>query len=216
METIDRVVFLNLDTRPDRLSQITTELDALGVRDRAQRLAAVPHALGIYGCAMSHLQAVKAARDDPTVQRLLVLEDDFQLRVPPSRLHDAVRGFLRTHGDDFDVLFLAVNLIERVRAPAPVAAAAAAEVEGPAVVRVLRGQAGAAYIINRRAMDGLIRVWEAQLPLLLASRGAHDHCPDISWWPLQQAGKWFAFEPSPGGQRPSYSDIQKQFVRYGC
>jgi glycosyl transferase family 25 len=216
MDAIDRIVYINLDARPDRRAEIEAELLRLGLQDRAQRFAAVPHEVGAYGCACSHLAVLRAARDDPSVQQLLVLEDDFQLVVEPEVLDRRVRAFMDAHGNDFDTLLLAVNLLESEDVGGTDGDGTQADAGGK-VLRVRHGQTTGGYIASRRVFDSLIGLWERHLACLLDTRGdVADHCIDIAWLSLQSTGRWFTFSQRPAMQRPSYSDILRRRVAYGC
>jgi GR25 family glycosyltransferase involved in LPS biosynthesis len=205
---IDRFVYINLDARVDRRAQVEAELDKLGVRDMAVRFAAVAHPIGQYGCACSHAAVLRAARDDPSVQRLCVLEDDFQLVVSPKALRDAVDSFVASRGDgEFDVLFLACF----VKAHTSRVALGG----GVTAIKVAHGQTTAGYIINRRAFDAVLSVWENHLGPLLDARGTAGYCLDITWVPLQAPGEWYALEPRVAKQRASFSDITGRVENYG-
>ena len=52
-------------------------------------------------------------------------------------------------------------------------------------------------------------------PILNLQGSKGELCNDVSWVELQKKNKWFAFVPSIGVQRSSYSDIQKEVVDYG-
>jgi hypothetical protein len=86
------VVLINLDSRPDRLQRSLGELARQGVGDCVTRLSAVRHDNGLFGCSVSHLEAVRHARRQGW-QSVLILEDDirfaagFAHEAPPA-LHD--------------------------------------------------------------------------------------------------------------------------------
>ena len=81
----DRTLIINLPARADRRRETTAELKKYGVAVRPGRVeffaATKPDdaggfpTLGAHGCFLSHLRAVKQARDEG-VRRLLMLEDD--------------------------------------------------------------------------------------------------------------------------------------------
>ena len=86
------VVLINLDSRPDRRQRSLGELTRQGVGDCVTRLSAVRHDNGLFGCSVSHMEAVRHARRQGW-QSVLILEDDikfaagFAHEAPPS-LHD--------------------------------------------------------------------------------------------------------------------------------
>ncbi len=206
MDAVDKIVFINLDSRTDRLAEIRDEMAKLGVLHRAERFAAIAHSRGSYGCALSHLAVLKSARDDPAVHRLAVFEDDFEIVGNPEDVLSSLAAFNDSFGAEFDVLFLAVSIIQ--------CEPCRTLPNGKEIVRVTRGQTTGGYIINRRSFDALISLWEGHLDTLLATGISHS-CPDLSWFPLQVEGTWLAFAPRFAKQRASYSDIEKRHVDYG-
>ena len=85
LETFEQIRIINLASRADRRSSVTTELARLGLRVDGQRvafhIAQAPETLGgfptkgAHGCFLSHLEALKEAAA-ASVQSLLILEDD--------------------------------------------------------------------------------------------------------------------------------------------
>lgn len=205
---IDRVVYINLDRRTDRRAEIEEELRKLNLASRAVRFPAIAHTCGAYGCAASHLAVLKAARDDPAVQTLLVLEDDFQITAPASEVLRALHVVLAPDAPAFDGVMLAVNA--REYEPAKDVTTSKGTVR---LSRVRRGWTTAGYIVTRRAFDALIAVWEYHLPLLLV-HNIEPNRVDVSWNAVQRSGHWVMFEPRFARQRPSYSDIEHAFVDY--
>jgi GR25 family glycosyltransferase involved in LPS biosynthesis len=120
---LDKVYFINLDRREDRLNTLTHELKRVGLYDITERFSAIDGNLlsddvlkkwttdmcnifcqrNLIGCAMSHMSIWKRFYEssDNTV---LILEDDASFTV------DNIPDFLREHNqyipDDFDILYL--------------------------------------------------------------------------------------------------------------
>ena len=68
---------INLDSRPERLSRSVAELDRYGLGDCVTRMPAFRHEHGMYGCSVSHLEAVRYARWKGW-RSVLILEDDIR------------------------------------------------------------------------------------------------------------------------------------------
>lgn len=87
------VILINLDSRPDRLARSLEELARQGVGDCVTRLSAVRHDNGLFGCSLSHVEAVHQARARGW-RSVLILEDDIRF----------VEGFARAAPPAFDEL----------------------------------------------------------------------------------------------------------------
>lgn len=96
---------INLESRPDRLSETATELAKMGITHWS-RFEAVKESNGALGCALSHARLVEQLQGaQPAV---MVCEDDIEFLVSPDALHDVVSEFLRNPA--LDVLCLAFHL----------------------------------------------------------------------------------------------------------
>lgn len=87
MKYFDKIFFINLDRRPDRLKLITEQLKNAGIN--AERISAVDGSLldpdpkigngwnhkGVAGCALSHRKIIAAAKEQK-LKNFLVIEDD--------------------------------------------------------------------------------------------------------------------------------------------
>jgi hypothetical protein len=191
-------VYINLDRRTDRRAHMEQELNRLGLV--AERLPGTPHSFGILGCGLSHLAALRLARDSgwPCV---LILEDDFQAEVEPAAFWGALKEFGLRHGDDFDVVMLAHHVT-------------ASEPCDDLVVRVKEAQTASAYLVNARAYDPLIELLEEAMRMLEKTGEHWNWANDQVWKRLQPQMRWYAFKPRLGKQMASWSDTANQFHDY--
>jgi glycosyl transferase family 25 len=194
--------YINLARRTDRLAEMETELEKLGLT--AERFEAIERRPGIVGCGLSHLAVLKAARA-AGLPNVLILEDDFEAVVEPAEFWAALEAFFAgPQAAEFDVLMLAYY------APHVV------PVEGTElVVKVLEAQTASAYIVNARMYDRLIELYEWAMPQLAATGEHWDFANDQVWKRLQPAANWYAFKGRLGKQRASYSDTAERFHDYG-
>lgn len=72
------VIIINLDTRIDRWSLVSTELAKMGINDVVERLPGIVHRYGMVGCSLSHLECVKIAKIRGW-KSVLILEDDIKI-----------------------------------------------------------------------------------------------------------------------------------------
>lgn len=199
MEFIHHVLYINLDKRPDRRAEIEHELSRMGLS--GERIAGVdtaPH--GYIGCATSHINALKTAREKGW-ENVLIVEDDFQFIVDRDTLDRVFRAF-QTHGFTYDVLFLAYNLmgqhmlLDHIRG------------------RATCVQTASGYIVHRRYYDTLIHHLEEGLEKLIETHDPTRYTNDQYWKSLQPIHEWYFMRPRIGIQRPSYSDIECRHVQY--
>jgi len=106
----DRAFFINMDSREDRLIEVMGELKDFNID--AERIIGVDGnpleidtniSPGQVGCALSHLECYKRAKENET---LLILEDDVEFRVGANILFDK---WVVDIPDDWDILFLGGN-----------------------------------------------------------------------------------------------------------
>lgn len=92
-------IVLNLDSRPDRLKQVTAELNAQGIE--FERFSAIPHIIGWKGYNASIKAIFNGWKD---VENLLLFEDDCYFEMPFNR------QVLNELPEDYDGLWLGSNL----------------------------------------------------------------------------------------------------------
>ena len=75
---IEGIVLINLDEREDRLDRSMKELENIGLDSLVKRMSAYKHEHGMYGCSVSHIEAIKFARWKGW-RSVLILEDDIRV-----------------------------------------------------------------------------------------------------------------------------------------
>ena len=190
------VYVINLDRRPDRLDQITEELDKIGLPFK--RFAAIDRKPGTIGCGLSHLAVLKEARD-LGLKNVLIFEDDFTFSVGKEEFWEKMADL---SGTEFDVCMLGYAL-KHFR------------MHSKLLVKVLEAQTASAYIVSQCFYDTLIALYEETMPLLEKTRRHWDYANDQAWKRLQPGANWYAFKERIGKQRPSWSDNNNSFTDYG-
>lgn len=197
MDLFGGVVYINLDRRTDRRAQIEGVLETLGIS--GERFAAIPHEYGIYGCGRSHLAVLRMARDRGW-RNVLIFEDDFEPVVPAEKFWRVVREGM-AEVSDWTVFMLTYNPLQIEECSAE-------------VNKMIHARTASAYCVRAEIYDELIRLYEWALPRLLSERNL-SFANDEIWRILQQEGGWYGPVKQIGRQRPSWSDIQGEFVDYG-
>lgn len=202
-KNIDKIFYINLDKREDRKEEIETELINYCLIQNAERIEAIPTpGQGILGCTMSHLNAIKLARERK-YKNVLILEDDFQFTISKEELENQLR-MLFEEGPEFDICMISYNIQRDI------------PTEYPFLQKVLEAQTASGYIVNESFYNKIIGLYEWAIPLLEQTREHWNYANDQCWKLLQPEANWYAFTSRCGKQRPSYSDNSEQFQDHNC
>lgn len=198
MEYLPHILYINLDTRGDRLEDIKNELVQMDISgERVSAVYTAPH--GYIGCALSHIKALKLARDRGW-DNVLILEDDFKFIVDKEQFKSNIYQFF-TKNIEYDVLLLSYNIKHTERVD-------------DLISRTYDTQTTSGYIVNKRFYDKLISNFEEAYDLLIKTHDSTKFAIDIHWKKLQPHSVWYYFNHRIGIQRPNYSDIEEKFVAY--
>ena len=99
------VMYINLDSRPDRNENAKSELAKVGI-NKPERFKAIKLENGALGCSMSHLKCIEIAKqkDYPCV---FICEDDIEF-LEPSLFLNQMQTFLNS-SINWDVIIVAGN-----------------------------------------------------------------------------------------------------------
>ena len=191
METIGRVVYINLDERVDRKQQIQQELATMF--PVVERFAAIKRIPGSIGCTMSHIAVLERAKAEgwPSV---LIVEDDFAWRNKEAGL-PVLEQLLKA---PYDVIVLTATYIETVVGS----------------LRLKSCQTTTAYVVAAAYYDTLLANFKEGLVGLESTGHSPTYAIDQYWKRLQSRDRWFIVQPILGVQRPSFSDIEGRVVNY--
>ena len=198
---IEKIIYINLERRVDRLHEITEELTKFNLV--GERFNAIPNSKGIVGCGYSHLEVLKIAKQRG-YKNILILEDDFTFLVPKEKLEEELTRLFEKE-IPFDVCMLAYNLKE-----------SETSVHGDFLKRVLSAQTASAYLVNSHYFDTLINLYNIAIPLLEKTERPQIYANDQVWKRLQRKDNWVCFTTRIGKQRASYSDNENKLVNYHC
>ncbi len=206
MDRVDKILYINLLHRTDRKAGILGEFEKAGVPlDKVERIDAVyKPANGAYGCILSHILALTTFLADPTLQTVLILEDDFRFYAP-----ETVRERLSVLADpafDWDVLSFAYNPRGADLKPT----------ERAGIVKVHKHGTTSGYLVHRRFAETLLANYKECAHLMETHGRHHFSCLDVHWIRLQAPNAWYAFAPALGFQEEGYSDVERSHVAYNC
>lgn len=209
MNHIDKVYYINLDHRTDRLLEIEKVLDDLNYPlEKRERISAFTHPqFGTLGCTKSHIYALERFIESD-LETCLVFEDDF--------IYESVERFNEFIGDvfnkkiDFDLIQLSYNHNGLQSTGTPY----------KNLRKVIKSGTISGIIVHKSFAPKLLANYKEGHELLLdyvQKHGCliHDLIVDVYWQRLQPQSNWFCFSPRLGYQRESYSDIENKVVNYG-
>ena len=194
---IDKVIYINLEHRTDRREEIETELNSMNIDYERFNAISNPK-FGIVGCTQSHLEIFKMAKEK-RYKNVLIFEDDFKFIVSKKVFEEQIE-LLYTSQVNFDICMLGYRLLKS--SPCH---------EYPFLQKAIDIDTTSCYIINESMYDNLIDLYSWTLPLLINTRRHWIYALDQIWKVLQPFSKWYIFNTRIGIQRPSYSDLRKQW-----
>jgi len=202
----DIVYFINLDHRTDRLEHITNELNKTNIEPiKINKISAIytPN-LGALGCSKSHVIAIESFLKTPeTNQTCLILEDDFVFTQEQCVVNDLINKVFENNVD-FDVLMLSANIGHQMPTTYPF------------LTKIYNAQTTSGYVVCRRFASILLDNYKQSVELLEEHNIGYNNCIDMHMKQLQPYYNWYCLNPKIGIQLPSFSDVEKRFVQYGC
>ena len=198
MNNIEKIVYINLDYRIDRRSEIEQELNTIGLS--GERFSAIRTNPGYIGCLQSHLGVLELAKASGW-KNVLILEDDFQFIVDRPTFEQEITNFFQLE-IPYDVLMISYNILKS----APF---------NEIVSRAIDVQTASGYLVHERFYDALIANLKDALPLLIQTDHHWLYMNDQYWKCLQPISAWFCLNKRIGIQRSSYSDNSKCIIFHG-
>ena len=102
-DNIDKIIYINLDSRKDRDLSIRSQLKIYNLK--AERLSAsYIENNPSQGCALSHIRCLEEAIKN-NYKNILILEDDFVFNVDPKEFKNKIFKFLK-YVKNWDVLMI--------------------------------------------------------------------------------------------------------------
>ena len=187
-EFIDKVIYINLDSRQDRRDLMKQFFKEGGIpEDKIVRCPGVLWNPGIVGCAKGHLAAVQMAKKNGW-KRVLIFEDDvawYNFSEGYQKLEKLVEL------PNWDVCFLGGWYCD---------------IKG---VQIKACICAHAYIVNEHYYDTLIQNYKEGIEKRLTSDDSMYHI-DVYWIKLQIQHNWIGVIDPMCTQTQSFSDIQNK------
>jgi GR25 family glycosyltransferase involved in LPS biosynthesis len=208
MNYIDKVYYINLDHRKDRLEQIEQVMNDLDIPlDKRERISAIyDDKFGMVGCYKSHILTLEKFIES-NYTSCIVFEDDF-IFYQKEQFHGILNSIFENKVD-FDIIQLAYN--DRYES--------LHSTNYHFLKTVAKAGTTSALLIHRQFAQQLLENFKEGLRLLtehieIHNSIVHGYCLDVYWNKLPKS-KWYVTYPKIGLQRASYSDIEKRYTDYG-
>ncbi len=195
--TIDKIVYINMDSRSDRNDTILSELRRIGFpEDRVQRFPAICYnGCANTGCLISHANVLEMAYDSG-YSNVLILEDDFVFIEDKNKVNEDLKAFFDLNLE-WDVVMLTT------------CGAVVSEYTNDLVSRISSSGNGAGYLVNRSMMLELSTLFKSNVDNLFLTKQHWNYQNDILWKSLMPTSKWFMFNQYLGYQQEGYSDLSQ-------
>ena len=203
---IDSIIYINLDDRQDRNTEILAEIKKVGLPDsKVHRLSAVKRKWGALGCSLSHIACLEFIIKNGW-KRTLVLEDDagFEKDRWLTGIED-VNKMIESSGNSdtdskWDVIFLG-GFVRDPNGPT--------KTEYENLWRTKNTSCTHAYIIRGDYAKKLLDHTETAVQMMMKyPSNQKQYNLDNAWSQLMAMDRWFITLPTLAYQRESFSDIE--------
>jgi GR25 family glycosyltransferase involved in LPS biosynthesis len=199
MELFKNTLFINLETRKDRLERATMEFNKMGIN--AERINAIRTTNGAIGCTLSHIHCIETAKKRG-YEYVFICEDDIEFK-NPELLKENLQKFYENDKINWDMLIIGGNNVPPYQ---PV---------NDYCVRVFYCQTTTGYVIKNHYYDTLLENFkESAKKLMQNPNDGRTYALDMYWKRLQKQYFWFMIIPPTVTQYQSYSDIENKIVNY--
>jgi len=186
---IDKVVYINLDKRPDRNQHI------LGVtslfKNKVQRFPAIEHNPGAIGCTKSHIAILELAIQN-NWNNVLILEDDAVW----NKFEEGFNTLKNLVNTDYDVIVLGGSFVNR------------------SGYKLVSCKSTVGYMVNSKYYKTLLENFKEGLQKLEETQNYDLFTIDSYWQQLQQRDNWLILSPCLIYQKPDYSNICNMYLDY--
>jgi GR25 family glycosyltransferase involved in LPS biosynthesis len=197
---IQHILYINLDSRPDRNQLALQEFSKLGWATQPHRFPAVKMAKGAFGCTISHIRCLETAKHH-NWPHVLICEDDIKF-TQPTVLTENLNRFLASE-TEWDVIMFAGNNYGPYR-PTEFGA-----------VQVFACLAGTSYLVTQHYYDTLLQNFKTGLAHFMREpSNSQQYALDTYWFQLQAKDHWFLIVPLTVTQHSTFSNIENKVLNY--
>ena len=191
---INKVVYINLETRLDRKEHVEGQLSKYINNDKIHRFNAVKNDKGAIGCGLSHIAVLEMAIAE-NWDNVFIAEDDLTWTEHFTIGHDVLENLIR---GEYDVIVLGGSFVNSYKNS----------------FKLISCNCALAYIVNKSYYKPLLRCFKNAVEGLVKSYDKPKYAIDQAWKPLQKRDNWYIIKPNMCTQMPSYSNIENGFQDY--
>lgn len=197
----DKILYINLDHRKDRNSQILNEFSKYKInKNKIIRIDAIYNKLnGHIGCAKSHIKALTLAKK-MNLKNVIIFEDDFVFTKDLNTINLILNKFYKDFGKNWDIVQLTtVNNIHTDLI----------NINKDYIKKVNHAPTSSAYIIQNhfyndlindlnkaiKKMENEMKTWKLNKKKVQTPNALDQH-----WKELQRNSNWYVFYPYLGKQ----------------
>jgi GR25 family glycosyltransferase involved in LPS biosynthesis len=201
--------YINLENRGDRREHFENLKKSWPFLSRIKKIVAIENSDPAYGCCLSHLRALAglSISDEPYVA---VFEDDFCI-LNEENFRGFIQGFETIKDDpDWDV----VVLTPRGTTIRPLLEDGGCKMEMSGFRRIIDHQTATGYIVKKEFLKILIENLAQAAKMQEEGVDKNISANDQYWKRLQMNSRFYYYSGIFGGQLPSWSNIENQWVDY--
>jgi glycosyl transferase family 25 len=193
LETIEKVVYINLAHRTDRKEEVEAELLKVFPSEKIVRFDAIKHEKGGIGCTLSHAAVLEMAIEN-NWKNVLIVEDDLQW----TSFEKGVEILEKLVKNTFDVILLSGHGVSYNKQ----------------TYKLNIAYAQTAILVNNHYFQTLMNNYKEGVEILKTNYNNGNYRGDRYWNRLQKRDNWYIVMPQMCMQRPSFSDIERRHVDY--
>jgi glycosyl transferase family 25 len=196
-EFVDKIVYINLDHRKDRIDVMAKFFAEGGVpMEKVERFSAIKRANGRMGCLESHTKVLLLAKQNQW-KNVLILEDDLEWVKDFEENYKKLEELFQK--PDWDVIMLTGWYWKH---------------DFP---RIFSANNTGAYLVNSSYYDKLLENRSTALKQMGRNVGFYFQTKqfnaDVSWKKLMEKDIWYGLQPCICRQIDGYSDICKKDIK---
>ena len=198
---IKNVLYINLESRPDRKDHVVKQLQSIGLESVVQRFNAIKLQNGAMGCTLSHLRCLKNALEHDW-DHVLICEDDITF-LDPCLFVKQFNKCLANPDLKWDVIMLGGNNIPPYTTI------------DDSCIHISRCATTTGYLVNKHYIPVLLQNVKEGAELFAQNLNlVTKYAIDVHWGKLQLRDNWFLITPPTVVQLEGYSDIEQRNVNY--